>query len=245
MAKLYQLRGIAHYYLGNYDQELANHQEGLRIAEKMDKPGLQGELLLELSMSANRQQELQQSIHCARRAIDLCQEAKQLDCLATAQRNLGRTYLKTGQRDSAMSLLNASLEVRQEINDSIGISYGLNDMAQLATENGNTTKAIEYLEASSAIRSALGDSSGLAIVRPANDKTCEITYTFYDSNGKALSSRKETMQSLIANRYLRSWSLMPRNDDMDKLVINSEACKTVYSCIIVSINLSRRIKTIQ
>jgi signal transduction histidine kinase len=161
-AKLYQLRGIANYFRGDFVEELSSHQEGLRIAERIEDESLQGQILLELSLGTKRQGELDQSIRYGRRAINLCENAGDLDCQAAARRNLGRIYLSRN-RDSAVYFLTSSLALRREMRDTIGMSYGLNDLSQLAAEDGRFEEAVSYLEESTAYRRAAGDSSALAI----------------------------------------------------------------------------------
>jgi len=194
-AKLYQLRGIAHYYLGNYPEELASHQQALRLAETTGDKGLQGEILLELGLASNRQQELDQAIAYGRRAMQLCEEAGQLDCLASAQRNLGRSYLKQEELEKAIPLLKASLALRREMNDSVGIPYGLNDMSQLALGAGDYAAAVSYLEESSQIRKATRDTAGLAIDL---NNMGEV----YHAQGKLGAARQAFERSLVLSRQV-------------------------------------------
>lgn len=199
-AKLYQLSGIAHFHRGDYEAELAAHQRGLRLAEEMGDESLQGQILLELGMGANRQGELTTSIVYNRRAIALCQSAGNPDCQAAARRNLGRTYLKTDQRDSAVYFLTTSLDLRREMRDTLGMSYGLNDLSQLAAEDGRFNEAVNYLRESSDYRRAAGDSSGLAV-------NINNLGELYLMNDELPAARRELEKSLLLSTRVRYTAL--------------------------------------
>ncbi len=199
-AKLHQLSGIAHYLRGDYEAELAAHQRGLRLAEELGDEGLQGQILLELGMGANRQGELSTSIAYNRRAIALCASAGNADCQAAASRNLGRTYLKTDLRDSAVYFLTTSLDLRREMRDTLGMSYGLNDLSQLAAEDGRFNEAVNYLQESSSYRRAAGDSSGLAI-------NINNLGELYLMNDDLPAARRELEKSLAISTRVRYTAL--------------------------------------
>lgn len=163
LARAYKERGILQYYTGNYDQELADLQHALDFAAKAKNNALEGDILKELALTSSRQGDLDLAKRYGRRAIQLCKEAGDSTCLASAQRNTGRIYLKTGPRDSAVYFLEASYRLKQQLKDTIGLSYALNDMAELAAQEEDYEQAISYLQQSAAIREQTGDSTGLAI----------------------------------------------------------------------------------
>ncbi|MFK7969849.1 MAG: tetratricopeptide repeat protein [Bacteroidia bacterium] len=162
-ARAYEKRGIAHYYLGKFEEERADLLTALRKAEQLDDPGVTGNILKELAVSANRQKDLPKAVRYCYRAIALCETAGDMDCLASSQRNLGRTYLKLDRRDSADYFLIASYELKLANQDSFGLPYALNDLAELAMLDGEVEEAKTHLVQSADIRRALKDSSGLAI----------------------------------------------------------------------------------
>lgn len=163
LARAYKERGILQYYTGNYEQELADLQQALDFAAKAKNNALEGDILKELVLTSSRQGDLDLAKRYGRRAVQLCKKAGDNACLASAQRNTGRIYLKTGPRDSAVYFLEASYRLKQELKDTIGLSYALNDMAELAAMDEDYDQAIEYLRRSAAIREKTGDSTGLAI----------------------------------------------------------------------------------
>lgn len=162
-AQAYKERGIVHYYMGKYDLELADLQAALKLANLTNNNALKGDILKELALTAKRQGDLEASKGYGTQAIRLCELANDESCLSSAQRNLGRLYLQTGPRDSAVYFLKASYALKRKLQDSIGITYGLNDMAELAAAQQDYDNAIQFLRESAAIREALSDSTGLAI----------------------------------------------------------------------------------
>lgn len=163
LARAYQKRGILHYYIGEFDKERSDLLQSLRLAEELGDLGLQGDILKELCVSENRQSRFQSGIRYGYRSIDLCSQVQDSFCVASAQRNLGRTYLKLENRDSADYFIFASYELKLALKDSFGLPYALNDLAELAMLDEEPAKAKSHLLQSADIRSALGDSSGLAI----------------------------------------------------------------------------------
>lgn len=162
-ARLYQQKGVTYYFLGDFEKELDYFQKGLRLAESIGDEALQGDILKELGLTYNRQKDYETAIKYQKQAIALCGRGGDQSCVASGQRNLGRTFLKVNKKDSAVYFLTASYELKKALNDSVGITYALNDMADLASMDGDIPKAVEFLRQSSLIRSALKDSAGLAI----------------------------------------------------------------------------------
>ncbi|MBR9920035.1 MAG: tetratricopeptide repeat protein [Bacteroidetes bacterium] len=163
LTRAYKERGILHYYTGNYDQELADLQQALQFASRTKNGALEGDILKELALTASRQGDLKLAKYYGRRAVKLCKEAGDASCLASAQRNTGRIYLKTGPRDSAVYFLEASYHLKQQLKDTVGLSYALNDLAELAAGEEDYQQAISYLQQSADMREKAGDSTGLAI----------------------------------------------------------------------------------
>lgn len=162
-AEAYRQRGVIYYYSGKFEEELADYQQGLNIAESIDNKGLQGKILLEIGMHANRQKDLQNSIKYTKQAEKLCRQAKNMTCVASALRSQGRTFLKLEKVDSAELFFVQSYELKKEMNDSVGLPYALNDLSEIAMLRNDFVMAIDYLKQSSAIREAINDSTGLAI----------------------------------------------------------------------------------
>ncbi|MEM8887072.1 MAG: tetratricopeptide repeat protein [Bacteroidota bacterium] len=162
-ARAYEKRGITHFYLGKFEEERADLLTAMRKAEEAGDQGVMGNILKEMCLSANRQKDFPKSVSYGYRAISLCTAAGDQSCIASAQRNLGRTYLKLDKRDSADYFLRASYELKLAVRDSFGLPFALNDLAELAMYDGKVEEALDYLVQSADLREALQDSSGLAI----------------------------------------------------------------------------------
>lgn len=162
-ALAYKEQGIVHYYLGKYDSELADLQTALQLADLAGEAAIKGDILKELALTAKRQGDIEASKQYGIKAVRLCKMANDQPCLASAQRNLGRIYLQAGPRDSAVYYLEASYTLKRKLRDSIGITYALNDMAEIAATKQNYDQAIDFLQESAAIREALSDSTGFAV----------------------------------------------------------------------------------
>ncbi len=162
-AKAYKEKGIIHYYMGDFEQELISFQLALKIAEEIEDKGLQGNILIEMGLHFNRQKQFRKSIKFEKEGEDLCRQAKDMGCVASALRNRGRAYLKLKDIDSAEIFLVQSYELKKELNDEVGLPYALNDLAEIAMLRGDTKTSIDYMQQSSKIRERLNDSTGLAI----------------------------------------------------------------------------------
>lgn len=206
-ARAYKEKGIVHYYLGEFDLELAALQTALQLADQSGKAAMKGDILKELALTAKRQGDIQASKKYGIKAVQLCALAKDEPCLASAQRNLGRLYLQTGPRDSAELFLEASYALKRKLRDSIGITYALNDMAELAATKQNYDLAIDFLQESAAIRETLSDSTGFAI-------SINNIGEMYFLQGKLKKAQRAFEESLSLSTQLQYLSLQQHTLDM-------------------------------
>jgi len=150
--------GVCNYYNGNVEQELAYHQKALSIAEDINNPRIQGAVYNEMAMYYNRQKESKKSVEALKQAFKYCTLANDLPCLATVIRNQGRDFLLEGKVDSAKSRFLASYELKKQLNDTVGIPYALNDLAEVAIQEKDYDLAVSYIQRSSELRKVLRDS---------------------------------------------------------------------------------------
>jgi tetratricopeptide (TPR) repeat protein len=133
---------------------------------------------------------------------------KQPTSIAPVLANLGNLYYYEKEYDSALYYLNSSLQLLKKSGDKAGIGYGLNNIAGIYLETGNTPKAIQgYLEALS-INRETGNNTGVANVN-GNLAECYIkTGEFEKALRCALASHALSKDINEPSATLHSYQLL-------------------------------------
>ena len=97
-------KGIAYFYKGDVENELANYQKALKEAIKAESVALQGLVLSDLSLYYNRRKELRKSLKMSEEAFAKCAEGLDTSCMANSLRSIGRLHIKFNNPDSALML---------------------------------------------------------------------------------------------------------------------------------------------
>ncbi|HHS84335.1 MAG TPA: tetratricopeptide repeat protein [Gammaproteobacteria bacterium] len=105
----------------------------------------------------------------------------------------GKQLLHLGQYETALSYLNQSLAIRQEIGDRSGEGTTLNNISQIFNARGDYETALSYLEQSLVIQRDIGDRSGEAATR---NNISQI----YDARGDYETTLSYLEQSLVIQR---------------------------------------------
>ncbi|WP_241832160.1 tetratricopeptide repeat protein, partial [Bathymodiolus thermophilus thioautotrophic gill symbiont] len=98
--------------------------------------------------------------------------------------SLGSLYLYTAQYSQALSYLEISLIIHQEIDNKVGEGVALNNISQIYQAQGDYTTALTYLTNSLAIYQEIGDRAGEStilnnisqIYQAQGDYTTALTY---------------------------------------------------------------------
>ena len=106
------------------------------------------------------------------------------DDLGTTLNNIGRIYDARGDYDTALTYLQQSLQIRQEIGDKAGEGTTLNNISGIYRARGDYDTALTYLQQSLQIQQEIGDKAGegttlnniSGIYRARGDYDTALTY---------------------------------------------------------------------
>ncbi|MBS1952472.1 MAG: hypothetical protein OJF59_002096 [Cytophagales bacterium] len=160
-ARLYM--GIEFYYMGIYDEAIANYLAALKIYEQIhDKEGMSS-VLNELGTFHNKQGDLEKAQKSFEQALALAQETKDSSLIGNSLNNLGIVYEKRKDFKAAMEYYKNSAVIKEALNDLNGVSYNYDNMGTLQAQLGNFKEAADYLNRVITIRKKINDRAGYAI----------------------------------------------------------------------------------
>ena len=81
--------------------------------------------------------------------------------MGTTLNNISQIYDARGDYDRALSYLEKSLAIREQIGDKSGMGATLNNISTAYHAKGDTNRALSYLEKSLAISAEINDVAGL------------------------------------------------------------------------------------
>ena len=141
-------------------------------------------------------------------ALNIFQRIKNRKGESECYRSLGEAYEKLGNADSALILYERSLEISEQINESVGTAKSLFRLSRLTRDNGDLQEALSYGVKSYDIAMRVGNPEG---IRNAS----EILYGIY----------KETNKTSKALEMLETFKLM--NDSLYNIESNNAATRSV------------------
>ncbi|MDX1903706.1 MAG: tetratricopeptide repeat protein, partial [Thermonemataceae bacterium] len=144
MARAAYCKGSAAFYLGNYDLDIQNTLECLRLYESIqDKVGTAA-TLSGLGISYDYQGQYDLAIECLQKAIVLAKEIKETRTLGVALCNLANVYSKTKKLEKSLQFALESEQVLSGFSDLRAYAYALNAVANAYLELGEYQKALTY-----------------------------------------------------------------------------------------------------
>ena len=156
--------GQGNFLSGNYDVALELYLETEKMFRKVhDTAGL-CKVLNELTILYSKQKKFSYANEVSLRSLVLGKQTNNIDMLGNASDNRGMMFMRMAETDSAELYFRQALAYRQEIKDSIGLSYSLEYLSSVLSEKEQFTEARKLLETSLAIRQKKGDKLGEAMV---------------------------------------------------------------------------------
>ncbi len=189
-AQAYKYLGIGHFYLGSFDKAQECYLTSLALFEEVNDLQGMAQVCNELGVFYSKQEDYDASSDYYARAQKIATENSFLKELAISLSNQGMTLFKLGEHDEAFPLMSEALEVKQQLNDSIGMGYELKRLATYYFVKKKFELGMDYLNQSSSIREKLGDQSGLAI----NTVTLAEMYQQRELYSLAIPQFKKTLQ---------------------------------------------------
>lgn len=144
MARAAYCKGSAAFYVGNYDLDIQNTLECLRLYESIqDKAGMSA-ALSGLGISYDYQGQYEISMKCLTRATRLARESGNPRALGVSLGNLANVYTKQGRTKEALRLALEAESVLAKFNDLRAYAYSLNAVSQVYLKNKEYEKALAY-----------------------------------------------------------------------------------------------------
>jgi signal transduction histidine kinase len=150
------------YLQGQYDSSTYYNLTAINLYDKLGVRIKKGEVLCELGYQTKRR-DLDLAFKYFREGIALLETNKASDAIMShAYDNYGVLFELRNDLDSAGFFYDEALKLKTIMNDSVGIPYSLNKIAQLNLIKKNFDDAKSYFDQAYEMRSRLNDAFGLA-----------------------------------------------------------------------------------
>lgn len=156
----YQILGMAHWYLGEYQPAQQFLTRALHLARELKNPDIETNTLRNLGAVAARlgnnvesKTFFEQSLALSRTLGDRASESASLN-------NLGNVYVNLGDYATARSYFEQAYHILHEIGNQWGESLALNNLGSIADSLGEYSQAIQYFEQSLKIKRDIGERRG-------------------------------------------------------------------------------------
>lgn len=155
--------GVITYLSGKYDSVQSKFFRARTLFDSLHhKTGLAA-LNNEMFVFYHKQKDFEKALACLDVSEKLARELNDLTHLGTSLGHRGSYYSRQGKYKEAKPYYEEVYKIRVQTKDSIGLGYALNDLAEIATNEGDLEKAIGFIDQSTAIRERLHDNQGVAI----------------------------------------------------------------------------------
>lgn len=190
----YNTIGATYGDMGDFDEALAAHMEGLRIAEELNDPRRIGTSCMNISLVYNSMHDTVNSIQYLQRAVENYEKAKYKTGLAIVYINLGSQYYELNRPSDASFYLRKSLALSNELNLPATAAHAYGGIALILSDSGRTEEAHEYLDQALKVMDTLDDPYELAKIKSSGaqifvrEKNFDKALEFYRS---ALQTMRE------------------------------------------------------
>jgi len=143
--------GKAYYLSGKYDLSTETYLKVFTIYEQLNLPSELSSVFGEYGYQLKRRN-LSKALHYMELGIALAEEHELITRLTGLYDNYGVLQEMNDNLDSARYFYQKALDLKTELNDSIGIPYSLNNLAGVYAIKGYYKKAFEFLQQSDKYR---------------------------------------------------------------------------------------------
>jgi signal transduction histidine kinase len=155
--------GVILYLSGKYDDVLPKFFHARDLFDSLkNKTGLAA-INNEMAVFYHKQKDLAKAWSCLDVSEKLAREINDLVILGTSLSHRGSFLARQEKFSEAKPYYEEVYRVRVQTKDSVGLGYALNDLAEIATNEGNLQQALNYIDQSTIIREKIGDAQGVAI----------------------------------------------------------------------------------
>lgn len=160
-AQSYSKLSLAHYYSGNFDENLQYSLKAIQIFEKINSTESLSKEYGELGYRM-KERNLKKSIYYMQKGMKISEKNKYQKPLLSIYNNYGMLKKRNKEVDSALYYFRKCLVLKESLKDSIGIPYSLNNIAELHLDLKEFTMAKKLYNQALVIRIKLDDKYGIA-----------------------------------------------------------------------------------
>ena len=161
MADAYSQLSLVYGYQGKYEESTKNALEGIKIYEKLNQMDRVADYYAELGYSM-KYRDLEQAVRYMQKGKAIAETNGFENELKDIYNNYGVLKEINNELDSALFYYGHSLQIKQKLNDTIGIPYSWSNLAGTYGLQKNFSKAREYFNKSLQQRLVWADSLGIA-----------------------------------------------------------------------------------
>ena len=157
----YSKLSLAHYYSGNFDENLQFSLKAIHLFEKINNKESLAKEYGELGYRM-KERSLQKALYYMLKGMKISENNKYQEPLLSIYNNYGMLKKRNKETDSALFYFKKCLALKESLNDSIGIPYSLNNIAELYLDLKEYKIANKLFNQSLNIRIKLDDKYGIA-----------------------------------------------------------------------------------
>lgn len=155
--------GVIVYLSGKYNEVLPKFFRSRDLFDSLQHKAGLAAINNEMAVFYHKQKDLDKAMACLNTSEKLARDINDLVALGTSLGHRGSFLAMKGKFTEAKPYYEEVYRIRIQTKDSVGLGYALNDLAEIATNENNLDRALNYIDQSTAIRKKLGDVQGVAI----------------------------------------------------------------------------------
>lgn len=195
----YNTLGVIAWSLSDYGEALTQFKTLLELTIELKDSARMSKALNNVGSTYFRMGKLQEAADHYFQGLRIKEKIKaEPKSIAMAYNNLGSIYYEMGDQEYAEMYLKESLEIRQAINDSLGIADTYHNLARIHREKKDFRLSKQYFLTASVIKEKMNDFRGLASTLTSLAVLYEVQ-ELYDSakyyHAKSIASAKKSSSS--------------------------------------------------
>ncbi|MEQ9309644.1 MAG: histidine kinase [Balneolaceae bacterium] len=153
---------ILYSVLGEMDTKVEYRLKAIRFYEEIDSLKQVGYQYAELGWGL-RISDLSKSEEYMRQGLSILSNFPGSSEQASAFNNYGSLKIELEELDSAFYFINQSLNIKKELNDTIGVAYSYSYLSNVYQTNEDFENALIYLDSAIVLRETINDVNGISI----------------------------------------------------------------------------------
>jgi signal transduction histidine kinase/Tfp pilus assembly protein PilF len=155
LAHSYSRKGIAQFYLGDYNTALENYFKAINIKENISKKETSVPEYNNIGLVLRNLEQNEEALKYFHLALDLATKTGNKPQISTLWNNIGISHRGLKQYDKAEKAIELALQLNKESGDSQRIAHNLNNLGMISLNLQNYQKAIEYFKQAMYINKSL------------------------------------------------------------------------------------------